>query len=303
MIGESGRLQLAASGESDALRDEVLLAKCVSAFDQTRDTRFFFPGQQTGRLLQSLVELSTGNDMAIGVVTSEPGCGKTMLRSELQRHLAEQGYACAALESGWLDFDGIIMELTSQLEGKRVESTECPDRYSRMAALKDALVRHVVRHDHKLIVLADEAQQLSAEAVEGLRSLTNISAERKNYVSVVFFGQPEFGKRIASDRSVMSRVTVNGRLDPFDASESAAYIRHRVRQLSGTDASLFTADALARLHQVSGGVPRIINQHCKLALEACLRKGRQQVDSKIIEFTESCPDQGGSWPDSCLLTG
>ncbi len=303
MMSEKGRLRLASANEGDPRSDTDLVATCIGAFDQTRDTRFFFPGSEAGPLLEALVPLASGESTGIGIVTAEPGCGKTLLRTELQRQWTALGCVCATLECGWLDFDGVLLELISQLEGRRVEASECGDRYSRLATLKESLIRHVVRHDRQFAILVDEAQQLDADTMEGLRSLTNISAERRNFVSVVFFGQPEFAQRVDGHRALSSRVAVRGTLQPLGATDAEAYIRHRIIRLTGQETVPFSPEALSLLSRESRGVPRVINQHCKLALEECGRQAKPLVDTQLVEFIIHRQDTGRSWPDSCLLSG
>lgn len=303
MKATGSTLHLAETQHVAAQGDMSLISACIEAFEDTRDTRYFFPGGNVEHLLEQLVSQVTRNDPGLSMVTAEPGHGKTMLRSELQRRLTEAGCVCATLECGWLDFDGVLLELTSQLEGRRMQASEFPDRYSRLAALKESLVRRIVRPGRKLVVLLDEAQQTDSVTLEGIRSLTNISAERKNYLAFVFFGQPEFESRLSADEKLMSRVAACGRLQSYSEELTAEYIKHRVKVRTGGSDSPFTAAALTTLHTISGGVPRVINKHCKLALEACREQGRAIVDKESLVNIVEITDIEESWPDSCLLSG
>jgi general secretion pathway protein A len=303
MIGDTTRLRLADDQQNDECSSAALMEACLQAFSENRDTGFFFPGGSAGPTLEALIELVVQADMGLGMVTGDPGCGKTMLRSELHRRLTEDGCLCATLENSWLDFDGIILELVSQLEGRRIGASEFPDRYSRVAALKQAILHHVVRPGRRLAILVDEAQQLEESALDGIRSLTNINAERGNYITPVLFGQPELARRVAGGPEISSRIRVVGQLRTLSESETVAYVRHRVGVASGGSTVPFTPDAIARLHVVARGVPRVINQQCKMALKACLALGRDIVDSNILQDSLDNPNDRESWPDSCLLSG
>ncbi|UCC14684.1 MAG: AAA family ATPase [Gammaproteobacteria bacterium] len=303
MNGDTTRLRLAENQHDGESSPSVTVAASLAAFGENRDTRFFFPAGSAGATLEALRDLVAEAETGLAVVTGDPGCGKTMLRSELHRRLTEDGCRCATLENGWLDFDGIVLELISQLENRRIEVSEYSDRYSRVAALKQALLRHVVRPNRRFAILIDEAQQLEESALEGIRSLTNINAERQNYMTPVLIGQPDLAQRVASRPEISSRARIVGQLESLSEKETEAYVRHRIGVATGGSDIPFTREALAILHEVSGGIPRVVNQQCKLALNACQALGRKIVDANILRDSAGKLDDGGSWPDSCLLSG
>ncbi len=275
----------------------------IAAFGETRDTRFFFPGEEAGEVVEALVGLVSEGDMGIGVVVGDPGCGKTLMRSELHRRLVEQNGLCVTLENGWLDFDAILLEILSQLEGRRVRSDEFPERYDRLAAVKQALLERVVQPGRHLALLIDEAQQLDDATLDGIRSLTNISAERRNFLTPVLFGHATLEDRIGQTPPLASRVRITRRLQPLSEAETCDYVAHRIKVATGQAEGPFTAGALRALHGETGGVPRIINQRCKTALRAALERGLGTVDESLFgerqENTAACR----SWPDSCLIAG
>ncbi len=299
---QAGGLALAPEPASDSTARASVEAS-IAAFGETRDTRFFFGGEQSGSVLDALVGLVTGGDMGLGLVVGEPGCGKTLLRSELHRRLGDLDCVCVTLENGWLDFDETLLELLSQLEGRRVQSAEFPGRYDRLAAVKQSLLERVVRAGRHLALLIDEAQQLDDATLEGIRLLTNISAERQNFMTPILFGQPSLADRVEACSSLVSRIRMTHRIQPLSESGTAAYVRHRIAVATGEGEGPFTTDALRILHRESGGLPRIINQRCKSILEAALARRLAVVDVEMFgedsEKTDGCRD----WPDSCLLSG
>jgi general secretion pathway protein A len=299
---ESAGLRLA-PGPASKAGGPATVESSIAAFAETRDTRFFFPGEQAGSVIEPLVELVTGGDMGLGVVVGEPGCGKTLLRSELHRRLNALGCVCVTLENGWLDFDETLLELLSQLEGRRVQSAEYPGRYDRLAAVKQSLLDRVVGAGRHLALLIDEAQQLDDATLEGIRSLTNISAERQNIMTPILFGQPALADGVDRSASLASRVRMTHRLQPLSESGTANYVRHRISVATGDDEGPFTPDALRALHRETGGVPRIINQRCKSVLEAARARRLDVVDSSLFEENSSETDSCRIWPDSCLLSG
>jgi general secretion pathway protein A len=299
---EPASLELVSNPESGSGTPATVEAS-ISAFGETRDTRFFFPGEQAGEVVEALVGLVSEGDMGIGVVVGDPGCGKTLLRSELHRRLVEQNGLCVTLENGWLDFDAVLLEILSQLEGRRVRSVEFPQRYDRLAAVKQALVERVVQPGRHLALLIDEAQQLDDATLDGVRSLTNINAERRNFLTPVLFGHATLEDRIGQTPSLASRVRIARRLQPLSETGTCDYVSHRIRMATGQAASPFTAGALSALHGETGGVPRIINQRCKTALRAALERGLGAVDERLFGERRKNTATCRSWPDSCLIAG
>ena len=161
----------------------------------------------------------------------------------------------------------------------------------------------MVRPGRRLAILFDEAQQFDDAALEGIRSLTNINAECENYLFPVLFGQPELARRIAARPELESRIRVRQQLQPMSLEATAEYVEHRIGTATGCAQTPFTPDALRKLHVLTAGVPRLVNQRCKMALETCIRRQIAVVDAEILEIRPAESASKRSWPDSCLLTG
>ena len=279
------------------------IAACMSAFDDTRDSQFFFSGSSSASVLKALEEFAIAGNNGIGMVTAGPGCGKSMLRTRLYRQLAERNVDCVMLENALLDFDGLLLEIISQLEGRRIWPNEYADRYSRLAALKQSLLRRTVSTGGKLILLVDEAQQLDQAALEGVRAITNIASERQNYVTPLLFGQPELASRLGRTPEFASRLAYSGRLGPLSVDETGDYIRHRIKVATGLAAFPFTADAVERLHALSAGIPRNLNRQCKMGLQICLQQKKNAVSASLLPKSRENSPSAPDWHDSCLIPG
>ena len=115
-----------------------------------------------------------------------------------------------------------------------------------------------------LVVMVDEAQKLSAEALEGLRLLSNLETEQRKLISLVLVGQPELEKTLAlrAMRPMRERIGVWCRLRPMTRMECASYIQHRLARTRTTGAIHFSKMAIFMLHYFAKGVPRRINLLC-----------------------------------------
>jgi general secretion pathway protein A len=129
------------------------------------------------------------------------------------------------------------------------------------------------------VLIIDEAQSLDAEVLEQLRLLTNLETHERKLLQIVLIGQPELRSLLAQPRleQLAQRVIARYHLPALGQAETAQYVRHRF-SVAGPAARLpFDAAALARIHRLSGGVPRRINLLCDRALLGAYAHGQAQV--------------------------
>lgn len=147
--------------------------------------------------------------------------------------------------------------------------------------LVDALNAYLLkRHAEgwRVVVVIDEAQNLSPDALEQVRLLTNLETAKHKLLQMVLLGQPELRDLLQRRdlRQLAQRITARYHLAPLDAAETAAYVRHRM-EVAGAPRNPFSRTALKALYQRSGGVPRLINIIADRALA-----GAYAVDTPVI---------------------
>jgi len=150
--------------------------------------------------------------------------------------------------------------------------------------LNEFLLRtHAVGQNNVLII--DEAQMLSAEVLEQLRLLTNLETNERKLLQIVLIGQPELRDLIARPEleQLAQRVIARYHLGALTADETERYLRHRLSVAGMTVAMPFDAKAIARIHQLSRGVPRRINLLADRALLGAYSAGKGQVDRVIVD--------------------
>ena len=145
------------------------------------------------------------------------------------------------------------------------------------------LKTHAVGQNNVLII--DEAQMLSSEVLEQLRLLTNLETNERKLLQIVLIGQPELRDMLARPEleQLAQRVIARYHLGALTEAETEAYIRHRLSVSGMTTAMPFDAKALARIHQVSRGVPRRINLLCDRALLGAYASGKGLADRAIVD--------------------
>ncbi|HEX7637822.1 MAG TPA: AAA family ATPase, partial [Burkholderiaceae bacterium] len=151
-------------------------------------------------------------------------------------------------------------------------------------ALNQYLLRtHSVGQNNLLII--DEAQNLSAEVLEQLRLLTNLETSERKLLQIVLIGQPELRDMLARPEleQLAQRVIARFHLEALSAKETVQYVSHRLAVAGLKGAMPFDARALARIHQLTRGVPRRVNLLCDRALLGAYAGGRSRIDVAIVD--------------------
>lgn len=134
-----------------------------------------------------------------------------------------------------------------------------------------------------VIVLIDEAQNLSQDVLEQVRLLSNLETTRDKLLQIILVGQPELGDLLDSYdmRQLRQRMTLNCHLRPLTYQETKAYIHHRLHIASEQSAIQFDRAVLKAVYKYSGGIPRLINIACDRSLLSAYGKNQPNVTGRI----------------------
>ncbi|MBC5766107.1 ExeA family protein [Ramlibacter albus] len=149
------------------------------------------------------------------------------------------------------------------------------------------LQAHAAGRNNVLVI--DEAQNLSADVLEQLRLLTNLETSERKLLQIILVGQPELRTMLARPEleQLAQRVIARYHLQALSEAETVQYIRHRM-EVCGLQRPLpFDRGALARIHRLTGGVPRKINLLCDRALLGAYASGVATVDRPIVDKAAS----------------
>jgi putative secretion ATPase (PEP-CTERM system associated) len=212
------------------------------------------------------------------VITGEIGSGKTTLLQTLLRGLDTQTTVGRIVNT--------ILEPRELLETIMIDFGLDPAGHTKPLLLRD-LAQFLVdqRLAGRLVLLViDEAQNLSAAALEELRMLSNLETEKSKLLQIVLVGQPNLRDKLASPEleQLRQRITVSYHLTPLDATEAANYVNHRLRRAALGAPLEMPREATDLIHARSRGVPRIINVICDAALVFGYAEERRHVDLPLI---------------------
>jgi general secretion pathway protein A len=150
----------------------------------------------------------------------------------------------------------------------------------------DALNRRLLSahaDGRRIIVIVDEAQNLSAEVLEQVRLLTNLETPTQKLLQIILIGQPELRELLDRTelRQLAQRITGRYHLEPLSREETLGYVRHRLR-VAGAAEDIFTPSALAEVHRLAAGIPRVINVTCDRALLGAYTQETRKVTSSLV---------------------
>jgi type II secretory pathway predicted ATPase ExeA len=215
----------------------------------------------------------------ITVITGEVGAGKTTLIQNLLQNL-DDDTTVGLISNAQGTRRDLLKWVLNALE---IESQPEMTYVQEFQALQDFLVAQYSA-GRRVLVIIDEAQNLSVEALEELRMLTNINTNKDELVQLIIVGQPELRELISRHelRQFAQRVTATYHIPNMTYEITVAYMQHRLKHAGGTGEE-FSEDAMALIHQSSEGVPRLVNKYADFAMVYAATSNMTRIEVEIIE--------------------
>ena len=254
-------------------------------FSLLPDPDFLFLSDKHRTGLDTL-ELAVFNHSGFCVVSGEIGAGKTTLIRELLNRLDDS--ICTGLVSNTHASFGVLMQWIMAAYNLPCDTD---DRVELHRQFIDFVIQQYAAGKHTLLII-DEAQNLSLDAMEELRMLSNINTEKDLVLQVILVGQGELQEMLQRPelRQFMQRIAINYHLTGLNREETAAYIRHRVTYAGGSH-NLFDASACDAVFHYTGGIPRLINRICDLGLVYGYSEASPVINAALISAVA-----GEHWP-------
>ncbi len=260
-------------------------------FQLTPDPRFYF---ESGTHRKALSYLGYGLAQGEGfiVITGEVGAGKSTLAAHLMATVDRQRLTAAQIVTSALDGEELI-HVSARAFGLEVAGH---DKATALAQI-EAFLHHEAREGRRCLLVVDESQNLSVEALEELRMLSNFQLGAHPLLQILLLGQPEFRTLLQTSselEQLRQRVIASHHLDAMEPSEIGAYIEHRLTCVGWTGNPAFDARVYADLAKATGGVPRRVNQIVNRLLLMAAIEQRQHIDATLLQavMTDLAGDGG-----------
>lgn len=246
------------------------------------DPRFVFLSERhRDALAHLLYGVGQGSSGGFVQLTGEVGTGKTTLCRLLLEQLPANTRIALILNpmlSPIELLEAIGKELHIPLRGKQ-------GHQKRLIDALNVYLLQAYAEGLRVVLIIDEAQNLSAEALEQIRLLTNLETNTQKLLQIILLGQPELRDLLARKdlRQLSQRITARFHLTPLDRTEAQQYLRHRYAVAGGPQFP-FSDDAIHALFRYSNGIPRLLNIIADRSLLAAYVHENKVVDAKMVSL-------------------
>jgi len=250
-------------------------------FRLTPDSEFLFMSDAHARA-KSYMDYSVWNREGFVVITGEVGCGKTTLIQKLLSELDDENVVVAKIFQTQLDevefLQSVLVEFgLNPFNAKKVELIDM---------LNTFLIEQFMQVK-QLVLIVDDAHNLSTTVLEEIRMLSGLETRKEKILHVILVGQPPLNDllELPELEQLLQRVRLRYHIKPLTESETAEYVYHRIRIAGGNGESLITKDAIPTIHNYTGGIPRLINTFCDMALTIAYADGVTSLGQEVMKTT------------------
>ena len=220
------------------------------------------------------------------LLTGEVGTGKTTLVRHIMNQFESEKDIAIIFNTNVSADELICLILQSfELEADPGNKVKNIDHFYQFLIEKYA-------QNKPVLIIIDEAQNLSDEALEEVRMLSNLQSDEQNLIQIMLVGQPELKTRLKKPghSAFSQRIAVNFFLSGLTDTETESYITHRLKKAGGNP-NIFTPKAIEQIYYASNGIPRTINLLCDAALVYGFGYEFETIDAPVIE--QVIKDKGG----------
>jgi general secretion pathway protein A len=250
-------------------------------FQLNPDPAFFY-GSRGHKRAFAYLQYGVHQGEGFIIITGEVGAGKTTLVRNLVEQIDPNQFVAAQLVTTQLDEEALLRAVAMAFG----LTTKALDKAQLLAELEAFLVS-LVPQGKRALLIVDEAQNLSARAIEELRMLSNFQLGNQGLLQSFLVGQPELRQLMQGPQlqQLRQRVTASYHLGPMDRAETQAYVEHRLRHVGWSNDPHFEPGAFDAIYTFSGGIPRRINTLCNRLLLAAALSEEHSFTAASVDAT------------------
>jgi general secretion pathway protein A len=249
-------------------------------FKPTPEPRFLFSTPQHEEALAAIL-YTIRERMGFVAVVGEPGTGKTTLLRTAINQLDEKTRVALIFNTD-LSFEEILLMVLDDFgllkPGIKLVKIDLVRRLNHFAIRQMAAGGNVV-------IMLDEAHNLTTRSIEGLRLISNLESEEKKLIQIVISGQTELDQKLAATehRQFKQRITLKRALVPLTQEQAQQYLQHRLAVARYSGPPIFPSKTFKLIYEYSGGAPRLINSICENALVSAYAQDNKTIEPSIID--------------------
>jgi type II secretory pathway predicted ATPase ExeA len=250
-----------------------------SPFNVNPDPRFLF---MTSQIEEALTGLMYGIQTRKGFITltGEVGTGKTTLINRLLDWLHHRRARTAFLFNSRMNTSQLIDFILAEFE------IQCESRSKSQQLMKlNHWLLERYRAGETVVLIIDEAQNLTYPVMEEIRLLTNLETATEKLLQIVLSGQPELEEKLKLPqlRQLRQRIMLRCKTSALSKDETHQYMKDRLKTAGAGPEPIFTSEAMDTVHLYSVGIPRVINLLCEHSLVNAFVDHQRPIQPKIVE--------------------
>ncbi len=248
-------------------------------FNIVPSPRFFYPSEQHERALQLLRQVIE-HRQGLALLTGQVGLGKTLLLRVLYETLAsDKRYTVVFFpHSGW---GSEYAMLRAMLQSVGVIPARRRSLRDLEIALEDYLVHQAFHEQKTVVLLLDEAQNMTMRLLHRVRRILDMQINERQMAQIVLAGQPRLMQMVGRSAALKDRIVANCTLSPLSPAEVRSFIQLRLRK-AGSQDGIFTPGAVRAITELTNGSPRRINVLCMCCLLDAFERRLRTIDEEVV---------------------